>query len=128
MAVEALIVNVAGDGANSYVRGDVAVVKPLGWTWGGQEDPDNRTREPTNKFVILTVHGLDESETQFLLDTWEEESESGDSVLINKRVARLDFSRLDEEVQTSLEETGRGEITVSNINNLRNLMQRKDEE
>jgi hypothetical protein len=125
MAIEALIVNVAGDGENSYVRGDVAVIKPQGWHWGFQEDPATRTREPLDKFVIITVLGLTESETQFMLDTWET-VEEGEPVLIQKRVARLDFSRLSTEQQADLAATGRCTVTVNNINNLRNLMQRKD--
>lgn len=45
-------------GNEDWNRGDIVMVKPHGWNWGGQEDPRSRTDDPVDLFAILWVPGL----------------------------------------------------------------------
>jgi hypothetical protein len=126
MPFQALIVNIPGDGVASYVQGDIVEVKPDDWVWGKQEHPSTRTLAPTNKFVIITVTGLNPEQVQEVLETWETTTADGEPLIIQKRVARLDFSRLSASEQQQLATTGLLTLNINNINQLRNLMQRKD--
>lgn len=125
--IDALIVNVPGTGNNSYVQGDIVVVKPTGWQWGLQEHPSTRTHLPTDKFVLITIDGLTEEDVQEVLEVWDDLSEDGEPIIVQKRIVRLDFTKLKAAQRQELEETGLLTLEISNMNNLRQLMLRKDQ-